>query len=42
VYETDEEGYTLRNRGTEFNKSPEMLNVAYLSQKVSPSRVLPY
>jgi serine/threonine protein kinase len=33
VYETEEEGYTLRNRGTEFNKSPEMLNVAYMSQK---------
>lgn len=33
IYQTEEEGYTLRNRGTEFNKSPEMLNVAYLSQK---------
>jgi hypothetical protein len=25
--------YTLRNRGTEFNKSPEMLSVAYASKK---------
>lgn len=23
-------GYTIRNRGTEFNKSPEMLNYAYV------------
>ena len=27
------ESYTTRNRGTEFNKSPEMLAVAYASQK---------
>ncbi len=27
------EGYTTRNRGTEFIKSPEMLTVAYASQK---------
>ena len=27
------EAYTTRNRGTEFNKSPEMLAVAYASQK---------
>jgi hypothetical protein len=25
--------YTFRNRGTEFTKSPEMLQVAYASQK---------
>ena len=33
IYETELEGYTIRNRGTEYNKSPEMLNVAYASQK---------
>lgn len=33
VYSTELEGYTTRNRGTEFIKSPEMLTVAYASQK---------
>eukprot|EP00211_Chloroparvula_japonica_P005059 CAMPEP_0119120296 /NCGR_PEP_ID=MMETSP1310-20130426/1392_1 /TAXON_ID=464262 /ORGANISM="Genus nov. species nov., Strain RCC2339" /LENGTH=826 /DNA_ID=CAMNT_0007109765 /DNA_START=33 /DNA_END=2513 /DNA_ORIENTATION=- len=33
IYENELEGYTIRNRGTEYNKSPEMLNVAYASQK---------
>ncbi|KAF2073302.1 hypothetical protein CYY_005379 [Polysphondylium violaceum] len=33
VYSKDIEGYTTRNRGTEFIKSPEMLTVAYASQK---------
>jgi len=33
VYSLDIEGYTTRNRGTEFIKSPEMLTVAYASQK---------
>lgn len=29
VYSKEEDGYTTDNRGTEFIKSPEMLNVAY-------------
>eukprot|EP01132_Coremiostelium_polycephalum_P007428 gene7428-9130_t len=33
VYKQDIEGYTTRNRGTEFIKSPEMLTIAYASQK---------
>ncbi|KYQ93892.1 putative protein kinase [Tieghemostelium lacteum] len=33
VYTEDIEGYTTRNRGTEFIKSPEMLTIAYASQK---------
>lgn len=33
IWHTDEEAYTFRNRGTEFTKSPEMLQVAYASQK---------
>jgi serine/threonine protein kinase len=33
IYMDDEESYTLRNRGTEFMKSPEMLTVAYASKK---------
>ncbi|KAH3742472.1 protein kinase [Pelomyxa schiedti] len=33
LYGNELEGYTLRNRGTEYIKSPEMLNVAYASQK---------
>ena len=28
VYGPDEDGYTTRNRGTEFMKSPEMLTVS--------------
>ena len=33
VYTDEINGYTTRNRGTEFTKSPEMLAVAYASQK---------
>ncbi|KAJ1488527.1 kinase-like domain-containing protein, partial [Baffinella frigidus] len=33
VYGPDEDGYTTRNRGTEFMKSPEMLTVANASSK---------
>jgi protein-tyrosine phosphatase len=33
VYDEEIDGYTTRNRGTEFTKSPEMLVVAYASQK---------
>lgn len=33
VYSSEVEGFTTRNRGTEFIKSPEMLTVAYASQK---------
>ena len=33
IFETELDGYTTRNRGTEFTKSPEMLVVAYASQK---------
>ena len=33
VYDKEIDGYTTRNRGTEFTKSPEMLSVAYASQK---------
>ncbi|KAL6064721.1 NEK protein kinase [Balamuthia mandrillaris] len=36
-YTTPEEGYTTRNRGTELIKSPEMLRVAYASQKEKDS-----
>ena len=33
VFDNELDGYTTRNRGTEFTKSPEMLAVAYASQK---------
>lgn len=33
IYGTGEDGYTTRNRGTEFIKSPEMLTVANASSK---------
>eukprot|EP00727_Mastigamoeba_balamuthi_P012987 m51a1_g8310 putative protein kinase (2055) ;mRNA; f:75379-83383 len=33
AYSTEEEGYTMRNRGTEYIKSPEMLTVAYSAEK---------
>eukprot|EP00026_Physarum_polycephalum_P001048 Phypoly_transcript_01049.p1 GENE.Phypoly_transcript_01049~~Phypoly_transcript_01049.p1 ORF type:complete len:1112 (+),score=220.65 Phypoly_transcript_01049:278-3613(+) len=33
IYSMEVDGYTTRNRGTEFIKSPEMLTVAYASQK---------
>lgn len=33
VYVSEEDGYTTRSRGTEFNKSPEMLNAAYANKK---------
>ena len=33
IYTTDDEGYTTRNKGTEYIKSPEMLQVAYCTQK---------
>jgi hypothetical protein len=33
VYTTEEESYTTDNRGTEFIKSPEMLTIAYASNK---------
>lgn len=33
VYQSEDDGYTTRSRGTEFNKSPEMLNAAYANKK---------
>eukprot|EP01087_Luapelamoeba_hula_P014048 TRINITY_DN4056_c1_g1_i1.p1 TRINITY_DN4056_c1_g1~~TRINITY_DN4056_c1_g1_i1.p1 ORF type:complete len:3194 (-),score=531.19 TRINITY_DN4056_c1_g1_i1:7-9588(-) len=33
VYVKEEDGYTMRSCGTEFNKSPEMLNAVYANKK---------
>lgn len=35
IYTTEVEGFTARDRGTEFIKSPEMLVIAAASQKTS-------
>ncbi|PRP83232.1 hypothetical protein PROFUN_09444 [Planoprotostelium fungivorum] len=37
MYATEKEGFTTRNRGTEVIKSPEMLKIAYASQKTNDS-----